>query len=325
MDHHLKDNVLPLAELTNAWNLIQQAKKITLLTHFRPDGDGIAACAALEHIFHQLNKQVETIYPCSPEFDFKHHPKKVLINTHEQIPDLIIMCDTATYARAYYPDIFKNIPLINIDHHISNTVTGTHNFVGITCSSACEMLFQILHEFKPDLIDKHTAECLLSGILYDSLIFQAQATTPQTLRIAAYLIEKGADLYTLKTEHVANKNPQIIALWGKIMSSVQIIPSGKAVLAKITQKDLKDLQINLTSLVGFHNFLSQVSTVDVTILLYEMESGQTKVSLRSKVTDVNKLAAKFDGGGHKNAAGFLSNLKLEEVAEQIIATLDTLS
>lgn len=324
MDHHLKNKPLPTPELAKAWELIQQANKITLLTHFRPDGDGISACATLEHILQKYNKQVETIYPCSPEFEFKHHPQKVLINTHEQTPDLIIMCDTATYERAYFPDAFKKVPLINIDHHISNTIKGTYDFVDPNHSSTCEGLFLILHELAPTLINQYVAECLLLGILYDSLIFQTQATTPQTLRIAAHLIEHGADLYKLKTELVSNKNPQVITLWGKVMSSVQILPSSKAVFAKVTQKDLNDLKLTLTSLVGFHNFLSQVSTVDITILFYETESGQIKVSLRSKITDVNKLAAQFGGGGHKNASGFYSNSAIDDIATKVVAAINTL-
>jgi phosphoesterase RecJ-like protein len=325
MVQQLKNDLLKSQAVFDAWKLIQQVKTITLLTHAHPDGDGISACAALEHILHKCNKQVETIYPCPPEFDVKRQPKNLLINTHKQIPDLIIMCDTATYDRAYYPEVFKKIPLINIDHHISNTITGAYNFVDTNHSSTCEGLFLILHavtSVASNLIDTHVTECLLSGILYDSLIFQTQSTTPQTLRIAAHLIEHGADLYALKTELIANKNPRIVSLWGKVMSSVQIVQSGKAVFAKITQKDLKDFKVTLTSLVGFHNFLSQVSTVDVTILFYETESGQTKVSLRSKATDVNKLAAHFGGGGHKNAAGFYSDLPIKDVVTKVIEALE---
>ncbi len=322
MAHPLKNDSPASQSIFDAWKLVQQAQSITLLTHFRPDGDGISACAALEHILKKDNKQVETIYPCPPELDVKRKPSNILINTHKQIPDLIIICDTANYERAYYPDVFKGIPLINIDHHISNTITGTYNFVDGELSSACEGLFLILKELAPNLIDTYVAECLLSGILDDSQIFQTQATTPQTLMIAAQLIESGANLYELKTELVANKNPQIIKLWGKMMSETQITNSGNAVFATITQKELKEFGLQLSSLVGFHNFLSQVSTIDVSILLYETESGQTKGSLRSKATDVNKLAAQFGGGGHTNAAGFYSNEPIEVVVKKIVEKLN---
>ena len=302
--------------------LIQKSKTITLLTHTRPDGDGVSACTALEHILNKQNKIVETIYPCLPEFDIKRQPKNILINRHTKIPDLIILCDTANYERAYYPEVFKAVPLINIDHHISNTISGTYNFVDDAYSSTCEGLFLILEALDKTMLDAYVAECLLFGILYDSLIFQTQATTAQTLRITASLMEYGAHLYDLKTELIANKNPQIIALWGKVMSSVQITSLGNAVFAIVTQKDLRDFGLRLTSLVGFHNFLSQVSTVDITALFYETESGQIKVSLRSKMADVNQIASKFGGGGHKNAAGFLSNHSIKKVSSMVIVELD---
>ncbi len=322
MDHHLKNNMTDIKKITEAWQLIKASKKITLLTHFKPDGDGISACAALEHILKKFDKKVETIYPCPPEFDIKRQPQNLLINKHHQIPDLIIISDTANYERAYYPEIFKNIPLINIDHHISNTITGAYNFINPNLSSACEVLFLILYALDHQLIDVYVAECLLSGILCDSLVFQTQATSAQTLNIAAYLMDQGANLFQLKTEILANKNPHIITLWGKLLSSIKISPSENVAYAVVTQQDLKPFGLKLNSLVGFHNFLSQLSTIDVTILFYETESHQTKVSLRSKAYDVNQLATQFGGGGHKHAAGILLDEPIHEVVKKISTVLE---
>ncbi len=304
-------------KIKDVWQTIKKAKSITLLTHFRPDGDAMSTCATLDHIFKKQGKKVETIYPNKPEFIFKRQPKNLLINKHKQMPDLIIVVDTANYERFYYPDAFKKIPLINIDHHVSNAIKGTYNFIDTKTSSTCEILFTLLKNWDIQLIDKYGAECLLLGILYDSLIFHTQSTFPQTLRISAQLMELGADLYKLKTELLANKDPKIIKLWGKVLSNITVTKSGKAVWACITQQDLKKQKLKLNSLIGFNNFLSQIAGIDLTLLFYQTESGQTKVSLRSKKTDVNKLAAKFGGGGHKNAAGILSDKPLKQLVKEI--------
>ena len=89
----------------------------------------------------------------------------------------------------------------------------------------------------------------------------------------------------------------------------------------ITQKDLKKFGLDLSSLIGFNDFLSEISEIDITILFYEIEPGKTKVSLRSKEKDVNLIASKFGGGGHKNAAGILSDKPLKNLMSEITAAL----
>ncbi len=304
-----------------AWQKIKEANKITLLTHYKPDGDGIAACAALEHICLHLCKDVETIYPDNPEFAFKRQPKNVQISTHTFIPDLVIICDTANYERLYFPDDFKLIPSINIDHHVSSTINATYNFVDENAASACQILFDLIVSWNEDLMNEFLANTLLFGILYDTQIFHTQATNAATLRIAARLIEYGANMFELKTELLSNKNPKIVHLWGHILQSVHIAPSGKAVWVKITRKDLENLNITLNSLIGFNNFLSEITDVDVTLLFYETLDGKTKVSLRSKKADVNLLASRFGGGGHRNAAGILSDKNIDELIREITSLL----
>ena len=311
--------------ISESLNLIINSKKITLLTHFRPDADGISACVALENIFLEMGKNIETVLPCKPEFELKRMPKKYFINKHEQDPDLIIALDTANYERLYFPESFRNKKFINIDHHVSNSLNSDFNFINPDSSSTCEILFEIINIWEKDLnkklINKYTAECLLFGILYDSMIFHTQSTYPSTLNISAKLMELGANLYDLKTELICNKNPNIIIFWGKILSNIKISKSKKAAWAKITQQDLKENNLSINSLVGFNNFLSQISGIEYTLLFYQTENGQTKVSLRSKTEDVNKLATPFGGGGHTNAAGILSNEPIDILIEKITKNL----
>jgi phosphoesterase RecJ-like protein len=296
MEAKLNDNIFSSDVLQGAWNLIQKSKKITLLTHEKPDGDGVSACAALDHVLQKYGKETETIYPNEPEFEIKRQSHKTLMARHEMVPDLIIACDTASYNRLYFPETFKKIPLINIDHHISNSIQGTYNLINTNTTSTCEDLYIILKAWDPASVDRYVAECLLFGILYDSQVFHIQSTTSRSLRIAAELMEHGADLYQLKTELLSRQNPQTIALWGKFMSTISVSENKKAAWAVITQTDLKKFGVTLSSLAGFNNFLAQICDIDVTALFYETESGQTKVSLRSKETDVIALAAKFGGG-----------------------------
>lgn len=318
-----KQNHKPFSkkDISAAYKLVAKAKKITILGHFRPDGDVISSCAAVSYLLNKQKKKVETIYPNKPEFYIKRKPKNTLINKHKQVPDLLIALDTATYDRCYFPDNFKQIPIINIDHHISNVIQGTYNFIDTCASSTCEMLFYLFKQIKSITIDTYVAECLLCGILYDSQIFRTQATTPTTLEASAKLMKYGANLYKLKNEITANKNPEIVKLWGKILSNVKVTKKGKAAWAYMTQQDLKKNNIKLSSLIGFNNFLSQIMGIDITLLFYETKDKKTKVSLRSKKSDVDKLASKFGGGGHKNAAGILSDIPIKKLIAQVTKDL----
>lgn len=319
MEHHLVTNLFSTKDLDAAWNLFKKAQKITFLTHRNPDADGVSACAALAHVMEKLGKHVEAIYPTKLESVVTRQAAKVLVDQHSMIPDLIVICDTANYDRLYYPDSFKTIPSINIDHHVSNSLQATFNFVAPAISSACELTYHLLQYWAADQVDEYVAQSLLLGILYDCQVFYIQDTSPQTLRTAADLMERGANLYELQQELLQNKSPEIIYFWGQLLSSVTIDNNGTFAWVAISQKDLDARGIALTSLIGFSNFLAQLSGVDISAILYETGDGKTKVSLRSKKADVNKIAGLFGGGGHKFASGILSPEPAAVLAQKLVA------
>ncbi|KKQ33599.1 MAG: Phosphoesterase, RecJ-like protein [candidate division TM6 bacterium GW2011_GWF2_37_49] len=308
-------------QVCGAWELVKAAKNITLLTHSNADGDGISACAALDYILRKMGKNTETIYPDKPEFNYKRQPTNLLINKHCQMPQLIIVCDVANYERLYWPKEFHNIPMINIDHHISNSLNGKFNFINAEASSASEELYVVLHYWDANLIDGYVAECLLFGLLYDSQIFQIHPLQPRTLKIAADLMLLGADLFKLEKELLSNNNHKTFVFWGKILSNIKVAKNGTAAWVCITKKDLLDNDMQLRSLIGFNNLLSQICDVDVTLLFYEKEDGKIKVSLRSKTTDVNAVAKLFGGGGHTNAAGILTAKSMDQIVKEITEKL----
>ena len=318
----MKPSIFLPTELAAAWSLIIKAQAIALLTHTKPDGDGISACAALSSLLKKMGKHCETIYPTEADFAFSHEPQAIQINNHTFLPDLLIACDTANYERLYFPESFRVIDLINIDHHRANSITGVYNFVDPNASSTCEVLYELLLAWCPSLLSGWEANALLTGLLYDTQIFQTNSTTSKTLETAAQLIAQGASLIERKDELLKSKSPGIVLFWGALLSSVRFTQDQETAWLCITQKMLHEYQVTISSLIGFVNFLSSISSVDTTILLYETEDGYTKVSLRSRYKDVNKLAQGFGGGGHKNASGITSKKPIDELAQELIAALE---
>jgi bifunctional oligoribonuclease and PAP phosphatase NrnA len=310
-------------EIKSAWQVVSSADKITLLTHSKPDADGISACAALEFVLLKSGKQyIETIYPDEPEFLYKISPKNVSVGVHKQVPDVVIVCDTSVKDRTYHPDDFSRAVIINIDHHEHNRIDATYNFVAKDVSSTCELLYVLFQKWVPDLLkEKYVAECLLSGILYDSQMFHTQNTYQSTLKIAAELVTCGASIYHLNQDLLSNKNSAIIKLWGNVLNNVVIEQEHDFAWCAISQEVLKKYEVDLTSLAGFSNFLAQLSEIDVTMIFYETKDGDTKVSLRSRNKDVNEFARKFGGGGHKNAAGIYLKKSLKNAVEFVISKM----
>lgn len=298
-----------------AWQRITQSSQIALLAHLRPDADALGACSALAHALKKLNKQVEIIYPVSHADAVPFSLENVQVGTHTQTPDLIICCDIASDERAYTPPVFADIPRIIIDHHQDNRMHGMHRFVAPEASSTCEIIAELLATWQQPL-DQTMANTLLFGILCDTQSFSTANTSPHTLRIASTLIEAGADLTALNQQRITHSTPAVLKLWGKLLSTLQHTPANNAVWAICTQNDLNQLGLDERALSGFINTLSRTITADVVMLFTQVVAG-TKVSLRSKKTDVRAIAAQFGGGGHTLAAGITSTQPVKILEEAI--------
>jgi phosphoesterase RecJ-like protein len=324
MDQGLKAKRPTEATIKKAWQLIEEAGTITLLTHYKPDGDGVSACAAFEAFIKAIHphKPIETIYPSTCDQTIPRSPKVLHVQKHTRIPDLLVQFDCANLERLYMPDEFRAIPLINVDHHISNSINGAVDLVDDKASSACEFLYELMKSWNETAITSYVAECLLYGICYDSQVFHTQSTSAKTLKIAAELVERGANLFEIKTQLLSHQNPAIIALWGELLSNVELSKSGKAAWVSVTLAMLKKHKLSNVALIGLSNFLSQISGVDVIAIFSENEDGTAKVSLRSKQTDVNAIVKLFGGGGHKYAAGFMSSEPFETVVSKVTAQFE---
>ena len=309
------DNPLNKDLALQAWQKIQQANNITLLTHRFPDADGISACAALAEILVAEGKKIEVIYPTQPELHIPRQPENVLINQHVQQPDLIIICDTANRDRAYLPAEFNGVVTINLDHHISNSIKADYDFVDGMVSSACEVVYYFLQHGNYLKLPKKVADCLLFGMVYDTQVFQIPSTAPSTLRIAAALIESGAVLVDLIAELQLHRSPQIVTFWGKLLSMASYNENKTAVWVSVSCLLLEEHGLDFFAITGLSNFLASIAGVDIVAIFQELPAnkfGGTKISLRSKKADVNALAQLFGGGGHRNAAGVTMALSLDE-------------
>lgn len=135
------------------------------------------------------------------------------------------------------PDIFYDIPIVNIDRATSNERFGHLDIVTITASSCAEIVADLCEKISPDLVRGDTAQCLLSGIISATDSFRAKATTPRALSLASMLIDRGADQQEIITHLYKSQPFSLITLWGRTLSKMQSHEEGTTVSTLITQKD----------------------------------------------------------------------------------------
>lgn len=228
--------------------------------------------------------------------------------------DLIVVLDTAEVGLlgslyTDHIDLFTQTPILNIDHHISNTRFGQLQLIDPTAASATEVLYSwFLSEPKwKEMITADMATLLLTGLITDTRSFQNPNTTPRSLEVAANLLDLGARQQQI-IQHIYKTKPlSTLKIWGRALNRIQMDPETRIVWSAISREDLQEMGATSKETAGLlDELISTIPEADVHVLFTEVEEGGFKASMRSSpAIDVNRAAGRvFGGGGHARAAGF---------------------
>ncbi|MDD4628354.1 MAG: bifunctional oligoribonuclease/PAP phosphatase NrnA [Candidatus Peribacteraceae bacterium] len=241
-------------------------------------------------------------------------PHQISLGEGEQRYDLIIVVDTADLSLlgslyTDHIDLFSEVPVLNIDHHISNTRYGQLQLIDTTSASVTEVLYHWFNHV-PEWREKVTqdlATLLLTGLITDTRSFQNPNTTPRSLEVAAQLLDLGARQQEIIQNIYKTKPLTTLKIWGRALNRIQIDDRAGIAWSSISREDLAEMGAESKEVSGIlDELISTIPDADVHVIFTEMEEGGIKASMRSSpAIDVNKLAAKvFGGGGHPRAAGF---------------------
>lgn len=228
--------------------------------------------------------------------------------------DLIVVLDTADLSLlgSFYTDhidLFTETPVLNIDHHISNTRFGQMQLIDPTCASATEVLYSwfLSHAAWKSMVNADIATLLLTGLITDTRSFQNPNTTPRSLEVAANLLDLGARQQEI-IQHVYKTKPlSTLKIWGRALHHIQMDPDAGIVWSSVSREDLTEMGATSKETAGLlDELISTIPDADVHVLFTEIEEGGFKASMRSSVAfDANRAAGRlFGGGGHARAAGF---------------------
>jgi phosphoesterase RecJ-like protein len=295
---------------------------VIVITHVAPDGDAIGSLLGLGRALRWLGKKYTLACADPTPKRFTYLPgSEAIVTSPEGEYDLVISLDCGDLERlgTAYDETLAGLPIINIDHHVTNTHFGSVNWADTGAASTAEMVLDLIESLGVPL-DSDIALCLLNGIVTDTRGFRTPNTTPRTMRAALKLMETGARLPEV-TDHAFNRRPfSDVCLWGKALNGVQL--DGRIIWSQITRTMHQECASSEKGDAGLVNFLSTSDEADIAIVFVEQDDGRVKVEMRSVPgVDVSAVALALGGGGHPQAAGCTLDGDLDEARERVLTAV----
>ncbi len=292
-----------MTKYKDALELINNAHYILILTHINPDADTLSCGLALSNFMveNKINHKVFNKMDNLPRaLDYLNRFSHITNKLPKEY-DLVIYVDCGDQKRPAV-EINEGVKIINIDHHASNDNFGDVNLVDDSKSSSAEVLYQLFKQ--NDLkISPNTATCLYTGIYDDSIRFSTPRVEAETFAIAHHLCLCGANPSYIADMLTRRESLAKMRLLPLVLGSLELHDEGKIATIYILPQWLKTTGGEYRDVEDAVNMILSMAVVDIAILL-RPTNGKTRISLRSKNDiDISKIAAHFNGGGHKMAAG----------------------
>ncbi len=310
------------SDLSAVADAIREHDRFLLTTHENPDGDALGSLLAAKVAFDQLGKDsVMALVGDAPlPVEYAFMP---LAELKRRWPDdvserVFVALDCANESRIADPEVLGRVPLsIDVDHHHDNTRFGDLNLIIADASSTGEVLRDLFRELDVELTPS-IAEPLYIALVTDTGRFQYTNTTPKALRLAAELVEAGADVHRVFQGVYESVQFAKLKLLARALERAQIYEGGRIVISYLLRTDFADVNAAEPYSEGIIDYLRAVEGADMAVLIREppRQDGPTRrVSLRASVDelDVSAIARKSGGGGHRQAAGFSSDASIEEI------------
>jgi phosphoesterase RecJ-like protein len=315
------------SDLQAVADALRSNDRFLLVTHENPDGDALGSLLATKLALDQLGKDsVMYLYgdaPLPKEYGFMELSGIVREPPPDAPERVLVAVDCANETRIG-PDLtlLETAPLtLDIDHHHDNSRFGDVNLVVGDASSTGEVLRDVFAELRVKLTPE-IAEALYIAVVTDTGRFQYTNTTPKALRLAAELVEAGADVHRVFQGVYESVEFAKLKLLGRALDRAQVYEGGRLVVSYLLRSDFTDLNVAEAYSEGIIDYLRAVEGAEMAALIREpprRDGPPRRVSLRASndELDVSAIARKSDGGGHRQAAGFSSDASVEEITEFI--------
>ena len=296
-------------------NLLEEignAKSVAIAGHIRPDGDCISSTLAVRNYLQNARSDLKvTVFtqdnPPTIFSYLKGYDEMNLTYSPKEKYDVFIALDVSSVDRLGEALYFFEMAdkTICVDHHETNNGLADVNLIRPKASSTCEVLFDTFDE---KYIDDRVAECLFTGIVHDSGVFQYSNMSRESFEIVGRLVEYDFDGPKIISETFYEKSYIQNQILGRALLESILFMDGKCIVSMVDRKMMEFYNVLPKHLEGIVNQLKNTKGVEVAIFMYEMGTQRFKVSMRSQGhVNVAKVATVFGGGGHDRAAGVEMN------------------
>lgn len=307
---------------TKAWEMISNAHYIVIASHVYPDGDTIGSSLGLFEALKSIGKKAvlfnATAQELPKEFSFLNSFRMI----NSKLPkkyDLLITCDCPSFDKVGI-DFDENIPIINIDHHGTNTLFGKINLIEANFSATGLVVHKLLKENRQET-NNLCAEALYTSIADDTGFFRYGNLDSNCFSTVASLVACGvnpSEISNCVNSHVSLAKMRLRAY---MLSNFDLHVDATIASIIFDTKTLKQCGVKRSDTKNIVSELRDLATVEMAIMILEQDSF-LKVSLRSSgKIDVSTIAQEFGGGGHKSAAGFdVAKQDMNILVEKLITT-----
>ena len=293
---------------------------IFITGHINPDGDALGASLCLKLLLDNENIDADIDFDIATSLptNLDHLPYELITKNIKTSYETVFIFDCGNPSRLgkYENIVLKANNIIVIDHHIDPTF-GTLQIVDPNAASTTQVLFRQLVKEKYK-INKAMADCLLTGLITDTGRFQYPNTTTEVFTIASELLSNGADLSSISENIYGSIEFNALKLQSEIINRIEFEKDIQFTYSTIYQNDYKKYNISPEETDFMIDVVRLVKGANIALLLKEQIDGSFKGSLRSRNNfNVQEIASIFNGGGHKAASGFSSELSEQEIIEKI--------
>jgi phosphoesterase RecJ-like protein len=321
-------------ELPRIKALIAGGSNFLLLTHANPDADAIGSVAGLAYLLKRQRKTATFGLCQSPvkRLEFLGVEDVTRIIPPERFNpakyDAVILLDANHISRldrfgellAALPEERRlALPIVNIDHHPDNDRFGSLNIVDPQASSTCQILVEM---FGARALDSHAAACFYAGIVSDTGSFRHGKDMARVHQAAALCLSHDIDSKEVHDRLYAVESEGSLRLFGRALNRLTVGERNRTAWLYLTADDYRELKLSREDSAGIINRMLQIEGVQIAVFFNEYERNQISVSLRSNAElNVGEFAAKFGGGGHEKAAGFLVEGGMETTIDRVLKSL----
>jgi phosphoesterase RecJ-like protein len=317
----------PRTDLQPVASAIRSRDRFIVVTHENPDGDALGSILAMDLALDHLGKDglmyLSGTTPLPHEYAFMP-----LGDLRRELPpdvsDRVVLALDCANERRLGPDLswLETVPLVvNVDHHHDNTRFGRVNVIVPDASSTGEILRDLFRLLEVPLTPG-IAEALYIALVTDTGRFQYANTTPKALRLAAELIEAGANFHRVFQDVYENVAFAKLKLVARALERAKVYEGGRLVVSYLKRRDFVDAGAEEPFAEGIIDYLRGVEGAELAALIREPPTTNgpaRRVSLRTTAEDldVSAIARKSGGGGHRMAAGFSSERSVTEITDFI--------